>query len=118
MELLVLVDVIGAYDVGVGEGGEGAGLAVKALQVRRVVSQGGRQYLDGDPPVRRFMLTQVDAAHTAGAETLKYLVLADSEAAPFALKDLLGLEDRQDTVTDKQVGDLGRLIWPHGARSA
>ena len=46
MQLLVLVDVVGADDVGVVEGGDGAGLAVEALQGGRVVGLGGRQHLD------------------------------------------------------------------------
>jgi hypothetical protein len=55
------------------------------------------------------MLAQVDTAEPAAAKTFEDLVLADGEAAPLALEDLLGLEDRQDTVTDQCAGDLGRL---------
>ena len=55
------------------------------------------------------MLAQVDAAHAAGAEAFEHLVLADGEAAPLALQELLGLEVGQQAVADQQAGELARL---------
>ena len=42
VQVVVLVDVVGADDVRVVEGGDGAGLAVEALEARRVLGLGGR----------------------------------------------------------------------------
>ena len=55
------------------------------------------------------MFAQVDAAHAAGAEAFEHLVLADGEALPLALQDLLGLEIGEDAVADEQVGHLARF---------
>ena len=109
VQLLVLVDVVGADDVGMVEGGDGAGLAVEAFQRGGVVGLGGGQHLDGHPAAHQLVLAEVNAAHAAGAEAFEHLVAADGEAAPLALEELLGLEVREHAVAHHDAGELPRL---------
>ena len=117
--MLVLVDVVGADDVGMVEGGDGAGLAVEALQRGGILGLGGRQHLDGHPAAHELVFAQVDAAHAAGAEAFQHLVLADGEALPLALEELLGLEVGQQAVADQQrrPADWARQAGRGGSRS-
>ena len=75
VQLLVLVDVVGADDVRVVEGGDGPGLAVEPVQVRRVVELLDRQHLERDEPLHERVFAQVDRAHAAGADQFEQPVL-------------------------------------------
>ncbi len=111
MQLLVLVDVVGADDVGMIEGGDGAGFAVEAFQSGGIFGLGGGQHLDGHPAAHQLVLAQVDAAHAAGAEPLEHLVLADGEASPLPEKELLGLKQGEDPIAHelrRELPGLGR----------
>jgi hypothetical protein len=110
VQLVDLVDVVGADDVRVVEGGEDTGLTVEALDSGRGLCEGSRQHLDGDTAPRRAVLAQVDARRSAGADPFEDLVLADGESPPFALQELLCLEEGRDAITDEPVGDLARVL--------
>ena len=81
---VLLVDVVGLDDVRVVQRSDGAGLAVEALQGRRVLGPGDRQDLDGHAPAHVPVLAQVDSAHAARAELLENFVFADRESPPAA----------------------------------
>src|SRR5262249_61643929 len=51
------------------------------------------------------VLDQVDLAHAAGAQRLQDLVAADDEVLVSAMKELLGLERRQQPVADEAIGE-------------
>jgi hypothetical protein len=98
---------LGADDVGVVEGGDGAGLAVEALEGGGVFGAVRRQDLDGDLPAEGDVLAEVDGAHAALAEGREDLVRAEQEAAVPAGEELAGLEAREDAVGDQRLGGLG-----------
>ena len=102
----VLVDVVGLDEVGMVQNAGRPRLAVKASQRRRVACLAGGQHLDGNPPADLHVLAQVHRAHAARAEAFENLVLADGEAAPLALEELLGLELRHQTGRDQQADQL------------
>ena len=111
MQVVVLVDVVGADDVRVVEGGDGAGLAVEAFEAdgssalavgstltatRRRISLCSHRYTWPMPP---------------DAEPLQHLVLADGEALPLALQELLGLEVGEEPSRTSRPGELARVGW-------
>jgi hypothetical protein len=109
VEVLVLVDVVGADDVRVVHGGDGAGLAVEPLEAGRVVGLGGREHLDGDPPPHHLVLAEEHLGHAPGPELLEHLVLADREPLVLALEELLGLEVGEDAVLHEDAGQALRV---------
>src|SRR5207245_51531 len=60
VQLVVLIDVVGANDVGMVEGGDGASLAIETLQRRRIFGLGGGQHLDSDAATHQLVFAQVD----------------------------------------------------------
>src|SRR5262249_13802627 len=99
------VDVMRADDVGVVEGGDGAGLAVEALEVGGVLRVLEREDLDGHPAAHGDVLAQEDLAHAAGPEVLEEPVLAvDGEAARLAEEELFGLESGEKTGLEHALG--------------
>jgi hypothetical protein len=76
----VLVDVMNAADIGLIEGGGGAGLALKPLQLltidmllvgTRCRRQGLRQELEGDESLEMGVLRPVDHTHTPATELVE-----------------------------------------------
>ena len=61
------------------------------------------------------MLGQVDHAHAARADAFQDLVLADAEAAPLALEQLLRLKVRQQPLVHHVAGGLFRIGRQAGA---
>ena len=117
MQLFVLIDVVGVNDVRMIEGGNGPGFPVEALQGGIIAGLGRRQHLDGDAAAHELVFAEVDRPHAAGAELFEHFVLADREASPLALQDLLGLELREDAVADEVAGHA-RGIAAHAAVGA
>ena len=73
-------DVVEDTDVGVVEGGDGAGLTLEALPQRRAPGEVGGKDLDGDGPVEARVPRAIDLAHAAGAERSGDLVRAEPRA--------------------------------------
>ncbi|HPD14069.1 MAG TPA: hypothetical protein PLE19_03925 [Planctomycetota bacterium] len=76
----VLSDGIHLDDVGMADGGGGAGLAVEALEEARVLGEPLRQHLDGHEAVERRLAALVDGAHAAAADEFQNLELAEGLA--------------------------------------
>src|SRR5207302_9341788 len=89
--------------------------SVEALQCRGIIGPALGQDLDGGPAAHELVLAQVDAPHTARRDLLQHLVLADGEAPPASLQELLRLKARQDAVADEKTGDL---TWLRRDRTA
>jgi len=90
---------------------------VEAFEGGRLLSLGGREHLDRDPPAHELVFAQVDAAHAAGTQALEHLVFADGEPPPLTQQELLGLEMRQQAVAHQHAGQLSDLLRkrPDGA---
>ena len=89
-----------AGDVGMIQRGNRPSLTIEAFQRRWIFRFCGRKYFDGGSAAHEFMLAQIDIAHAPRAKLLHDLIFADREAPPTALKELLGLEMGEDSVTD------------------
>ena len=104
VQLVVLIDVVGADDVRVVERGDGAGLAVEPVQVRLVLEFLHRQHLERHQPPHERVFAQVHGAHAAGADQLEQPVLgADREPLVAPELELLGLEEGELGVADQQL---------------
>lgn len=64
---LVIADIVQGADVGVVEGGDGAGLALEALQGFGTAAEALREDLDGHNAIEPGVAGPVDLAHAAGA---------------------------------------------------
>ena len=86
MEILVLVDVVGADEIRVVHRSNGPGFAVEPRQRRFVGRLRHRQDLHGDFSLHEFVFAKEHLAHPADAEPLKDFVLPDEESLPLALE--------------------------------
>jgi hypothetical protein len=80
VDTLVGVDVVDGKDVGVVEGGEGAGLALEAAQPLGVGGGVLGEDLEGDLAAEAGVAGPVDFPHAPGAEGCEDLVRADAAA--------------------------------------
>src|SRR5262249_2838852 len=117
MQVAVLVNVMGANDVRVIEGGRRPGLAVEPAERRGLLGLRGWEHLDGHPPAHVHMLAQKHLPHSAESDPLEELVLADRKPAPFPEHELLGLEVSQEPVTDHRPGELAHVRHSLAAES-
>ncbi len=119
VQFLVLIDVVGADDVGMVEGGDGLRFAVEAFERGGVLGLGGRQHLDGHAAAHQLVFAEINAAHAAGAEALQHLILADVETAPLAQEELFGLKGGEQAVAHHQPGQFAGVGWQRtGLRAA
>src|SRR5260370_5929864 len=100
VQFVVLMDVIGANDIGMIQSRDGAGFPIETFERRRVLGFSGGQDLDGGATAHELVLAQIDTAHAALAKALHHFVLADREAPPAALKKLFGLEMGENAIAD------------------
>ena len=75
-----LANVVQRADVRVGEGGDGAGLALEARAALGVVAQFSRENLDRDRAIEARVAGLVDFAHPPGADQPEDLVGAKARA--------------------------------------
>src|SRR5262249_27640824 len=110
VQLAVAIDIVDLDDVGMVEDRDGAGLALEALDDPGVLRLGAGKHLQGDASLETDMLAQEDGAHAALAKAFEqFEFVADEEVSPLALKQLIGLEARQQSVADHRLGEvLGR----------
>ena len=80
VDTLVGADVVDGEDVGVVQGGDGAGLALEAAQPLGVGGGIGREDLEGDLAPETGVAGPVDLPHAPGAEGREDLVRADTAA--------------------------------------
>jgi hypothetical protein len=106
MQVDILIDIVGANNIDVVKGGDNARLTMKPFQRRSVIGFGGGQDFDRHTPPHELVFTEVNTAHASRADAFQDLIFTNSEAAPFALKELFGLEMGQDAVTHKKAGKL------------
>ena len=71
---VLFAHVVEDADVGVAQGGDGAGLTLESLSHVRPVGQMRRQHLDGDDPVQARVTGLVDLAHPTRAHLRQDLV--------------------------------------------
>src|SRR5262249_17947583 len=110
VQLAVAIDIVDLDDVGMIEDRDGARLALEALDDPGVLRLGAGKHLQGDASLETDMLAQEDGAHAAlGKAFEQFEFVADEEVSPLALKQLIGLEARQQSVADHRLGEvLGR----------
>ena len=117
VQLVVLIDVISANDVGMIQSRDGAGFPIETFERRRVLGFSGGQDLDGGATAHELVLAQIDTAHAALAKALHHFVLADREAPPAALKKLFGLEMGENAIADQNAGQLARFLGRGAGRA-
>jgi len=91
------------------EGGDRLGFAVEVFEEPGVLGQGDRQDLHGHAAAQVLVLGKIDDPHASRADPLQNLVLADAEAAPLALEELLGLKVGQESFIDQELGRFLRI---------
>ena len=116
MKIVVLIDVVGANDIGVIECGDSAGFEIKAFESGRILGHAGRQHFDRSPPgactcVRRDKQQMLIPPEPM---QLEHAIFANDKTPPFTLEKLLGLKACKHTLANEQGGQpfgVGR----HGA---
>jgi hypothetical protein len=91
MRATTLVGVEGGDDVRVDQPGGGLGLAMEPLDRVGRADGGGRKHLQGHEPMHAAMLGLEHHAHAPLAKLIEHQVVAQQQAAPPALVDLLRL---------------------------
>ena len=77
---LVFADFVDGADIGMVEGGGGAGFATEALQSLRVLRDIVRQELEGDKAAERGVFGLVDHAHAAATQLFNDAIVRDGLA--------------------------------------
>ena len=96
MEIVFVIEIVSADEIGMIEPRHGAGFAIESLEGRGISCLGQRQHFESDATAHRQMFAEVNRAHAAGAEALEQAIFAgDDEASPAAVHELLGLKARQ-----------------------
>jgi hypothetical protein len=114
MKSVVLIDVKRPDDVGVVEDGRGPRLALKAQQQGRVGGLSPGKELDRYQTSHDTVLAEEDVPHAAGADGLQQVILANAEAAPASLEDLVSLERSKQSIADQAVRQQGWVLGQRG----
>lgn len=86
-----VVDIVGSNDVWVIQGSDCFGFALEAFEVGGFPEFGFREYFHSAVVFHDDMFSEVNAAHTAGADMSEEFMFSEEEAFVFALKDFFAL---------------------------
>ena len=107
VELVVLIDVVSADDIGMIELADRDRFAAKTFARSRVVGLLRRQDFEGDLAAHVNLLAEIDRAHAAGAETFEQAILVlDEEATPAAGDEFFCLKVGEHAFADEGVGEF------------
>ncbi len=104
----LIVDAVRLDNVGMIQGGDGAGFGKEPLQRRPILADLPRDDLQGDATVHRRVFGEEDAAHPSPAEKVEQLVLSHEEGGKPGQQPSR-LPGRDQAVPRQQLGD-GRGI--------